>query len=184
MGNTRRDFLKKSVGLASLGAVAPHLWLRTALAKGAGPRASDNVLVVLELEGGNDGLNTVVPYAQGAYYDARPTLGIKESAVLNLNGSVGLHPSLAALMPLYQAQKLAVVQGAGYPQPSLSHFRSREIWRTADPVQVDATGWLGRYADAHLMDAGELAAINIGDSLPKSLYANQYVAPSIVSLET
>ena len=183
MGNSRRDFLKKSIGLVSLSTVAPHLWVRSAAANARGT-AVDRTLVVLQLDGGNDGLNTIVPYAQGAYYDARPTLGIAASDVIHLDSAVGLHPSLANLKPLYDAQKLAIVQGVGYPTPNRSHFRSREIWQTADPVQIDTTGWLGRYADAHLADAGELAAINIGGSLPKSLNADRVVVPSIASLET
>jgi uncharacterized protein (DUF1501 family) len=181
MANTRRDFLKKSVGLAGLGAVAPHLWVRSVLAKGRG-QVADKILVVVQLDGGNDGLNTVVPFAQGAYYDARPSLAIPESAVLELDNAVGLEPSLVSLMPFYQAQKLAVVQGVGYPMPNRSHFRSKEIWQTADPVDVDTTGWLGRYADKHLLDAGDLAAINIGSTLPKTLAATQYITPSIVNL--
>jgi uncharacterized protein (DUF1501 family) len=183
MANSRRDFLKKSIGLVSLSTVAPHLWVRSASAN-ARRTAIDRTLVVLQLDGGNDGLNTIVPYAQGAYYDARPTLGVAASDVIHLDSAVGLHPSLAPLKPLYDAQKLAIVQGAGYPDPNRSHFRSREIWQTADPIEVDATGWLGRYADAHLADGGELAAVNIGGSLPKSLNANTVVVPSIVSLQS
>jgi uncharacterized protein (DUF1501 family) len=181
MGNTRRDFLKKSVGLAGLSAVAPHLWVRSALAKGRG-QVTDRVLVVVQLDGGNDGLNTIVPFAQGAYYDARPALAIAEADVLELDNAVGLNPSLGALLPLYQAQKLAIVQGVGYPAPNRSHFRSKEIWQTADPVDVDTTGWLGRYADRHLVGASDLAAINIGSTLPKTLASNQYNTPSITNL--
>jgi uncharacterized protein (DUF1501 family) len=183
MGNTRRDFLKKSVGLAGLSAVAPHLWVRSVLAKGRG-QVTDKVLVVVQLDGGNDGLNTIVPFAQGAYYDARPTLAIAESAVLKLDNVVGLNPSLVALQPLYQAQKLAIVQGVGYPMPNRSHFRSKEIWQTADPVDVDTTGWLGRYADEHLLSAGDLASVNIGSTLPKTLAGIRYSTPSIVSLQS
>jgi uncharacterized protein (DUF1501 family) len=184
MGDSRRNFLKKSIGLVGLSAAAPHLWVRPALASGPAAGDASRVLVVLQLGGGNDGLNTVVPHAQGAYYDARPTLAIPESSVIDLDGSVGFHPSMAALMPLYEAGKLAVVQGAGYPQPNRSHFRSMEIWHTADPAEVDATGWLGRYADAHLAGGGDLAAVSIGDSLPKSLHAEQFVVPSIRGLES
>jgi uncharacterized protein (DUF1501 family) len=142
------------------------------------------VLVVVQLDGGNDGLNTLVPFAQGAYYDARPALAIPEADVLEIDNAVGLHPSLAALMPLYQAQKLAIVQSVGYPMPNRSHFRSKEIWQTAEPVDVDTTGWLGRYADEHLTGAGDLAAINIGGTLPKTLAGNRYNTPSIANLQS
>lgn len=179
MGN-RRDFLKKSIGLASLAAFTPDLWVRTAKAQAAGVKT----LVVLQLGGGNDGLNTIVPYSQGAYYDARPTIGIPESQVIDLNGSFGFHPNLAALTPLYQAQKLAVIQGVGYPQPNRSHFRSMDIWQTAEPIELEQTGWLGRFADMHLLDKGELAAVNIGGSLPKSFNAENIVVPSIVNLQS
>ena len=181
MSNTRRDFIKKSVGLVSLTATAP-LWLRSAIANAQGT-STDRTLVVIQLDGGNDGINTVIPFGQSAYYDARPGLGIPVSDVIHLDSSVGLHPSLASFKTLYDQQKLAIVQGVGYPTPNRSHFRSREIWQTADPVEIDSTGWLGRYADAYLADAGELAAINIGGSLPKSFAANGVVVPSISSLE-
>src|SRR4051812_10152846 len=112
MGNSRRDFLKKSIGLVSLSATTP-LWLSSAIANAKGADTA-RTLVVLQLDGGNDGLNTIVPYAQGAYYDARPTLGIAASDVIHLDNAVGLNPSFAALEPLYAAQKLAIVQGVGY----------------------------------------------------------------------
>jgi uncharacterized protein (DUF1501 family) len=183
MGRSRRDFLKKSVGLVSLSAVAPQLWVRDALAQGNGPSAVGRVLVVLQLGGGNDGMNTVVPYAQGAYYDARPTIGIAPADVVDLDGSVGLHPAMGPLVPLWEAGNMGVVLGAGYPEPNRSHFRSMDIWQTAVPVEVETTGWLGRYADLHLADEGELAAVNIGGSLPKSFNADRVVVPSVASLE-
>ena len=181
MGN-RRDFLKKSIGLVSLSASAP-LWLRSAVANAQGTSTA-RTLVVLQLGGGNDGLNTIVPYTSGPYHDARPTLGFDGGDVLPIDGALGFHASLAALQPFFTAEKLAVVNGCGYPQPNRSHFRSMDIWHTAEPVEIETTGWLGRYADLHLGDAGELAAINIGGQLPKSLNGEQAVVPSIVSLAT
>ncbi len=180
MGRSRRDFLKKGIGLVSLAASTP-LWLQSAIANAQGTGTA-RTLVVLQIDGGTDGINMVVPFGQGAYYDARPTLAVSTSDVVNLNGSVGLNPLLSPLKPLYDAQKLAIVQGVGYPMPNRSHFRSRDIWQTADPVDIESTGWLGRYADAHLGSAGELAAINVGGSLPKSLNAAAVVVPSILNL--
>jgi len=101
------------------------------------------LLVLVELKGGNDGLNTVVPYADEAYYRLRPKLGIARDQVLQLDEQSGLHPSLSPWMPLWQARELAVVQGVGYPRPNLSHFRSIEIWDTAsDSDRYLDQGWL------------------------------------------
>src|SRR5688572_29362100 len=138
MANTRRDFLKKSIGLVSLSATAP-LWLQSAVANARGTSAA-RTLVVLQLDGGNDGLNTIVPYTNGAYQDARPTLGFSGSEILPIDGTLGFHPSMTALAGLFAAQKLAVVNGVGYPMPNRSHFRSRDIWHTAEPVEIESTG--------------------------------------------
>ncbi|HTP61197.1 MAG TPA: DUF1501 domain-containing protein [Burkholderiales bacterium] len=103
------------------------------------------LLVLVELKGGNDGLNTVVPYADGNYYSLRPRLGVPRDQVLQLDARAGLHPALRPLLPLWQAGELAVVQGVGYPSPNLSHFRSIEIWDTASRSdQYLADGWLAR----------------------------------------
>ena len=101
--------------------------------------------MLVELKGGNDGLNTVVPYADSAYYGLRPRIAIRRDDVLQLDGRTGLHPSLAPLMPLWQSRELAIVQGVGYPSPNLSHFRSIEIWDTASRAEEYlADGWLAR----------------------------------------
>ena len=123
----RRDFLLTSAA-AGVAVLAPRL----ALAQGA-PVATgySKLLVLVELKGGNDGLNTVVPYGDPAYYALRPRIAIKRGDVLQLDGRSGFHPSLAPLMPVWQARELAIVQGVGYPSPNLSHFRSIEIWDTA-----------------------------------------------------
>ena len=115
----------------------------------------DRLLILVELKGGNDGLNTVVPYADDAYYRLRPRLAVKREAVLQLDGHSGLHPSLQPLLPLWQAGELAVIQGLGYPQPNLSHFRSIEIWDTASrSEEYLQTGWLARSFAAHPAPAG------------------------------
>ncbi|HTS55354.1 MAG TPA: DUF1501 domain-containing protein [Burkholderiales bacterium] len=134
----RRNFLK-SAGALSWIAVGPEL----AFAAGSAPY--DRLLVLVELKGGNDGLNTVVPYADREYYALRPRLAVPRDQVLKLDDRAGLHPSLQALMPLWGARELAIVQGVGYPQPNLSHFRSIEIWDTAsDSAQYLDQGWLAR----------------------------------------
>jgi uncharacterized protein (DUF1501 family) len=140
----RRDFLK-AVGLVPLAAGLPNLAF--AAAPGGNYR---NLLVLIELKGGNDGLNTVVPYADPAYYDLRPRLGIPREQVIQLDSQVGLHPALQPLMSLWQARELAVVQGVGYPDPNLSHFRSIEIWDTASRSnEYLSEGWLTRAFQAN-----------------------------------
>jgi uncharacterized protein (DUF1501 family) len=133
----RRDFL----GLAG---ASIALWpLGTAIA--AAPDAYRRVLVLVELKGGNDGLNTVIPYTDSNYYRLRPRIAIKREDVLQISERAGLHPSLASLMPLWQQRELAIVQGLGYPKPNQSHFRSIEIWETAsNSEQYLHEGWLAR----------------------------------------
>jgi uncharacterized protein (DUF1501 family) len=137
----RRQFLFG--GAASVAA----LWLPgPARAEPAdGTRGYDRLLILIELKGGNDGLNTVVPYADQAYYALRPRIAVKRDDVLQLDARTGLHPALAPVMPLWQAGELAVVQGLGYPHPNLSHFRSIEIWDTASSSdRYLESGWLAR----------------------------------------
>ena len=106
------------------------------------------ILVVLQMAGGNDGLNTVVPYANDFYHQARPKLGLTAQQVLKLNGEIGLHGAMTGFKDLYDSGNLAVVQGVGYPNPNRSHFRSTEIWQTAsDSDKIEKYGWLGRYFD-------------------------------------
>lgn len=134
----RRDFL--SIGAAGLGA----LWLPGF----AAARASADyrrLLVLIELKGGNDSLNAVVPYADPAYYALRPRLAVRRDEVLQLDERTGLHPALQPLEPLWRAGELAIVQGVGYPRPNLSHFRSIEIWDTASgAAETLQQGWLAR----------------------------------------
>ena len=126
----RRAFLRSSLSAAMLQA----LGVGSASVAFAAPPARGNyrnLLVLIELKGGNDGLNTVVPYADPTYYELRPKLAIARDDVLQLSDRAGLHPALAPLLPFWQSRELAVLQGLGYPAPNLSHFRSIEIWDTA-----------------------------------------------------
>ena len=146
---TRRKFLVASgvVGAGALAAGATAYSLRDILAT-AGDRPADaGTLVVLTLYGGNDGLNTVVPYADPAYQDARPELAYDAGEVLRLDDATGLNPALKGLHRLYGDGRLAVVRGVGYPKPDRSHFRSMDIWQTAQPERPGTTGWLGRWLD-------------------------------------
>ncbi len=135
----RRDFLS-AIGAASVSSLVP----RSAFAQRS-PAGYSNLLVLVELKGGNDGLNTVVPYADAEYYALRPRLAIPRDQVLQLDGRAGLHPSLEPLMALWKNRELAVVQSVGYPGANLSHFRSIEIWDTASKSnEYLGEGWLAR----------------------------------------
>src|SRR5262249_21814334 len=142
----RRQFLThalRSSSLVALGAAVPQFVARTAQAAVPG---KDNILVVLEMTGGNDGLNTVIPYADDLYHKAKPTLRRTKGAVIRLADHVGLHSGMQGLRPLLDQGKLAVVQGVGYPNPDRSHFEAMDIWQSADPKRLTKTGWLGRAA--------------------------------------
>jgi len=185
---TRRDFLK--IGgitlLASgIGGVLLKEWLGktgiAALASGLAGTPASHTLVVVQLSGGNDGLNTVIPYTQGLYYDARPHIGIKASDVLKLTDQFGLHPNMQDLQKLYQAGQVAIVHGVGYPNPILSHFRSMAVWKTGDRSVRDQTGWLGRYLDATASKSSDpLRAINVGNLTPLALVSQKSDIPSVI----
>src|SRR5262249_53017769 len=142
----RRQFLHSS-SLIALASAAPLFIVRTAR---AAPADKDRrILVVVQLDGGNDALNTVVPIADPAYEKLRPKLKIAKNRLVKLSDTLGLHPSLKPLDKLLQAGHLAVVPGVGYPNPNRSHFESMSIWHTArfDPEERKGYGWLGRALD-------------------------------------
>lgn len=154
--HTRREFLERGLLLLSATATVPLFLDRTAWAMG--PTDSrmgrsrpgvpdDRVLVVLQLAGGNDGLNTIIPYTNDWYYKARPRLGIEKKTALRLTDDIGLHPSATGLKQLYDDGHLAIIQGVGYPNPDRSHFVSTDIWATGDPSGRMHEGWIGRYFD-------------------------------------
>ena len=161
---TRRQFLSTGLTMASAAATVPWFLNRSALGL---PVASaglssipgvpeDHVLVVVQLSGGNDGLNTVVPYGFDQYYRSRPGIAIPADAALKLANAdgVGLHPQLTAMKELYDNGLCTIVQGVGYPNPNRSHFKSMDIWHTADTSGV-GDGWLGRYFDAQCCGFGK-----------------------------
>jgi len=157
----RRDFLTFAGGLGAAWLTPAPLLAATQSLAGTLPgglaSASNygNLLILIELKGGNDGLNTVIPYADPMYASLRPTIGIKREQVVQLDDRSGLHPSLRALMPMWQAKELAIVQGMGYPQPNLSHFRSIEIWNTASRSdEYLRDGWLSRAFAEHAVPTG------------------------------
>jgi uncharacterized protein (DUF1501 family) len=149
------------------------------------PGSTDRVLLVINFQGGNDGLGTVVPYASPDYYRFRPTLGVPPADVLRIDETVGLNPVLAPLKKLYDAGSVAIVQGVGYPDPDHSHFRSTEIWQTAAPKTYESTGWLGRYLDgAGLPKQNLFNAVAISNVLPEVLIARQTDVPAIDALQS
>jgi uncharacterized protein (DUF1501 family) len=158
----RRQFLVRTLrgsSLVALSAVVPQFVARTARAAAPG---KDNVLVVVELTGGNDGLNTVIPYADDLYHKVRPTLRFTKDRVIRLDDHVGLHPALQGLRPLWDRGALAVVQGVGYPNPDRSHFEAMDIWQSADPRRITRTGWLGRAVTEMHDTSGNIAILQIG----------------------
>lgn len=147
------------------------------------PAAADRVLVVINFQGGNDGLNTVVPYGMPQYYQYRPSLGVPQSNVLRIDDTIGLNPVLAPFKKLYDAGNVAIVNGVGYPDPDHSHFRSTEIWQTAQPKGYESTGWIGRYLDeAALPKSNLFNAVAISNVLPELMISKTTDVPAVDAL--
>src|SRR5262245_41130208 len=183
----RRELLRRGSLLVALGLTAPT-WVARAAAAASEPAPAGGrtkVLVVVQLGGGNDGLNTIVPVGDDDYYRARPTLAIPRAQAVELVDGLAVHPSLAPLKPLFDARRLAVVQGVGYPNPNRSHFRAMDIWQTGAPERRENRGWLGRYLDAQCcgeQPRGPLATA-IGDGTPRAYWNEHVLVPSIPDLE-
>ena len=178
---SRRSVLVQGVRLTALGALAPGLGALPSR-RGGSSAADAPALVVVQLTGGNDGLNTVVPHGQDAYYRLRPTLAQKPSAVHRLDDDVALHPSLGGLAGLYREGALTVAHGVGHPAGNRSHFRSMEIWHTAEPfAPAGRVGWLGHLADQLLAAApGSLPALAVGGAVsPLSMRGAAASPPAI-----
>ena len=177
---TRRQFLTRTLqgsSLVALSAVVPQFVARTARAATPG---KDNILVVVELTGGNDGLNTVIPYADDLYHKARPTLRFTKQQVVKVDDHIGLHPGLRPLERLLNQGHVAVVQGVGYPNPDRSHFESMDIWQSADPKRQTKSGWLGRGIGGMKFRAGALPAVHCGtEQLPLAVAGAAIGVPSI-----
>jgi uncharacterized protein (DUF1501 family) len=127
-------------------------------------------LVVLQLQGGNDAINTIVPHGNSLYYDNRKTVRINADDVIKIDTDYGFHPSMAALKPFWDAGKMAIINGIGYPNPNYSHFRSMDIWYTAEPDKIAVDGWLGKAVrDLDPKAENVLTAVNFGRGLPRAL---------------
>src|SRR5262249_41932976 len=148
---------------------------------------NDHVLVVVELAGGNDGLNTVIPFEDPRYYKVRPTLAVPRDKVVKLTDHVGLHPALEPAGKLFKESRLAVGPGVGYPEPDRSHFRSMEIWHTASTAaRPPGTGWLGRVLDYEYRpgDDETLRGLGLADALPQAFQAEKVAVPVVQQVET
>src|SRR5437868_5455257 len=186
---SRRDFIKQGLIPVFAGSAVPSVFangLAAAAADAPNAAPSDRVLVLVQLAGGNDGLNTVIPFGDGAYHDARPTLR-QDQGVLALNGQLGLHPNLKGMKASWDAGQLAIVQGVGYPSPNLSHFASMSIWETANVKSGIGDGWLGRYLN-YLDKVGEspnhaLEGVSAGSLVPPELRSSTPVT-ALQSLKT
>src|SRR5947209_1082608 len=191
---TRRNLLSRGAVLVAAGLTAPSFIARTAMALQTevsggqvpvtvNPLRANKILVAVQLSGGNDGLNTLIPFTDPRYYQLRSSLAIPSSDVLPLTDSVGLHPGLTKIKSLYDRGMVAVVQGVGYPNPNRSHFRSMDIWHTARPDIMERSGWLGRYLDACQCGQNQLLpAVSVGDQLNSMFYADTTLVPAVASI--
>ena len=184
----RREFLKLfgAAGVISLGSTPAQFLARAADVAGNSTPTDGRVLVLIQLAGGNDGLNTLIPYGDSVYYKARPGIGIPKNQVLRINDHVGLHPRLSGLKELYDEGNLAIVQGVGYPQTDRSHFRSMDIWQSAQPLnQAPRDGWLGRALEWQFDHQPERAeGLTLGtDKLPLAFVSGRVSVPTLRRLE-
>lgn len=187
MSHTRRDFLKATLGastLLSFAPVAPNFLVRSAMATSRRRHDRNTVLVVVQLSGGNDGLNTVAPYGDDEYGRNRPTLRLPTKQLHKIDSYVGFHPRMGAFMRLYKEGQLSIVRGVGYPNSNRDHERAMEIWHTADPDRLNCqTGWIGRTVDS-ISSPGRTnpPAVFVGPiARPFALNAQNAIVPSINS---
>ena len=178
-GVSRRDMMRLGaggLGFGLFGGIGPVPFVFSLASRAAAATLSNRILVVFEWFGGNDGLNTIVPYGDAAYYKHRPTIGIKEKELLKIDAQFGWHKSMRGMKNLYDDGKVAIVHGVGYDRPSFSHFTSISFWHTAAPNGGNEYGWIGRTASA-LDPAGARAnmIVNIADSQTLAVKAETHV---------
>lgn len=183
MAITRREFVRGGVAAFTVSFAAPGFLTDIARAQGRSRRN----LVVLYLSGGNDALNTLVPYGDSQYYSSRPVLAIPAGQVLQVGtdssgAALGLHPRLTGLRAIFNSGHLALVQRTGYPNSSRSHFTGTDIWSSGDPSQPQGTGWLGRYLDSLPSPVDPLTAWSTARETPRTLLSRTVGVPSIPSI--
>src|SRR2546423_14425605 len=159
----------------------PEDGARTQKATGKGGK----ILVVVQLSGGNDGLNTVIPFGDDAYHRARPALGHATNDVLKIDNYLGLHPNLAPLKELFDDGRMPIVQGVRYPNPNRSHFRSMDIWHSAAPEkEIVTSGWIGRYFDNTCPGCDPHVGVSIGEQMPLAMKGERIIPLSFDRPET
>lgn len=182
----RRKFLIAGAGVGALGLLSGSMavgWDDMLHAAQERPLAENaGVLVIVTLYGGNDGINTLIPYGDNAYHDARPELAYAPEEVLHLDDRLGLNPAMQGLAGLWDQRRLAIVRGVSYPKPDHSHFRSMDIWQTASPAAPVATGWIGRWLDATGDDP--LRAVSVGSVLPLLAVGEKQTAAALSTAKT
>ena len=191
MHPTRREMIRLGLGSSALlgcGRAVPLFLARSAHALASDPKAAakGRILIVVQLDGGNDGLNTVVPFRDDEYRKRRPSIQVPATEVRKIDDHVGLHPSLENFSKLLEQHRLAIVQSVGYPNPNRSHFESMAIWQTALPnPDKSAPGWLARAIDHRPAPEGDAPGLHVHDAmpLPRSLAGGRYVIPSLDRLE-
>ena len=142
-------------------------------------------LVVIQLSGGNDAMNTLVPYTNGIYHDSRSAIHLTEDNIIDINGSLGFHPEMGEIKKLWDQNKVAVINGIGYPVPNRSHFRSMDIWHTAESESIAPDGWLGRtIREIDPSHNNVVTAVNFGRGLPRALVCKDVPVASVGDLET
>lgn len=176
---TRRVFIQRGLTMLAIGATVPSFLDQTVMAldnPGDSPLTQrpsgkdGKILVIVQLAGGNDGLNTVIPYEDDAYHRARPVLGHDAKSVLKIDNYIGLHPNLAPLKELFDDARMSIVQGVGYPNPNRSHFRATDIWASGVPDRdVVTSGWVGRYFDNNCSGEDSHGGVSIGERLPLTM---------------
>ncbi len=173
---SRRELLQTSGAVIPIGTFMPSVFSRAldqlSLDRpyGAAPSTNNKTLIIIQMAGGNDGLNTVVPYAQGKYHDYRPVIGVPEANVLPLSDQVGLNDQLADIKKLYDAGHVAVMQNVGYDNPSLSHFQAMDIWESADPMLKSTNGWLSTLVEGQVDSNGHpIGSLSLGPQLAPAL---------------
>ncbi len=192
--STRRVFLHKGLTLLALAPTVPTFLDQTVLAMAnpedvkltQQPSGKDGkILVVVQLSGGNDGLNMVVPYGDDAYHRARPAIKHDAKSVHKVNDYIGLHPNLAPLKELYDDGRMSIVQGVGYPNPNRSHFRSMDIWHSAAPdKEIVTSGWLGKYFDNTCVGSDPHVGVAIGETMPLAMRGDRVMPLSFDRPET
>jgi uncharacterized protein (DUF1501 family) len=175
-GMTMPSIFSRAIRAASNAAAEGAAWARVAQAR---------TLIVVQMAGGNDGLNTIVPFTDSAYYQARPSLAIQQADVLPLDDRLGMHAALKPLQSLWQGGRLAVVEGVGYDNPSLSHFQAMDIWQTLDLNGTSGEGWLGKYVAGYVDKEGHpFESLAVGTGLPKALRALNAEVPVVSNPKT